>query len=118
MLKGNQQTGGARLELEAVKCSKVPPRSSELGRHSSVSGRAMLGAVAGWTQGRCPKWQKSQQCETLCSCIPQASVTETSSVHATRKHATAVVNLEACIRGMPSEADYITVPGTETNRRP
>jgi hypothetical protein len=100
-----------------VQCSTAQPHSWELDRHSSVSGRAILGAVADWTHGRCPKWQKSQQCETLCSCMPQASVTDASSVHATRKHATAVVDLEASVRAMPSEADYITVLCTETIRR-
>lgn len=86
--------------------STVGPLSSEMGRHSRVCGGRILGVPANWTRGRCPKWQKSQQCEALCSCMPQTSAMETRRTHAITTHAAAVLN--AGLLGIRTEPDYIT----------
>jgi hypothetical protein len=95
VLTRNQQKGGARLEPATLGSSTVRETSSWADRHSRAGGGRILGVLEAEIHGRFPKWQNSQQCETLCSCIPQASIRETSNVHVRTTHASTVRDVEA-----------------------
>ena len=97
----NQQAGGARPRLATLVCSTIRSVGLNRGCHSLASNGRALGGEAAWTQGRNPKWHKSQQCVSLCSCMPQASETEASSAQTTTRHARARLAVEICCGEAP-----------------
>jgi hypothetical protein len=87
----NQQTGGARLEVAMLASSTTRRVSAVLARHWRSNVGTIRGALAACTQGRRPKWQKSQQCERLCSWMPHASVVASSSIHTISAYTTSAL---------------------------
>lgn len=69
--------------------------------------------MAGWIHNTQPKWQNSQQCEALWSCMPQASAMDARSTQAKAVHTRTFAYIEVCFcNTFPLANDYITVAST------